>query len=368
MANATITAPTGTQVGNFTVGITFDVGIIDFTASKLSVTAVSGNGITGLKFAILPDTDMNSATYNVSFELPEDVIGALQIAISGMVTRVGGSQPEGVMANALTVTYNNITNVTVAFGTVVYRDDGVIVVPVTFGENVIADAKSIFSITRVSGDTLEGVRYALIGENTDYELIFQVPPDRSGSFRITADGDVFKTGTQIWDNMIVSPKTLSYNTAVPKVKTYDIPEAYVHGEVFDVIFEFDTDCTVNNPIAFFGDLNATYLDFFIFEGADLGNPPNLYRKVDDVFPMLPLPASLGNDWTQTDLQTTEATLYLLRWNAVNAAAEGIFNITMKPGFVRGPVRLPIVGPTGDYIDDGDGNYVTDGNDNYIGRS
>lgn len=257
------------------------------------------------------------------------------------------------------------TNAT--FGTVEYRDGGIVALPLTFAENVIVPAKTVFEITQVSGDALAGITYYLVGENTDYEAVFKIPQDRSGSFRISANGDVLKTATGIWDNVIMQPKTVDYSTAVPKLKNYDIPEYYVRNVRFYVIFQFDTDCTVNDPITFFGDDNANYLDFFIFEGADLGTP-NLYRKIDDVYPTLPLPASLGTDWTQADLQSTEATIYLLRWDAVNGSAEGIFNITIKPGFVLGPVTLPIVGPTGDYIDDGDGNYVTDGNENYIGRS
>ena len=32
-----------------------------------------------------------------------------------------------------------------------------------------------------------------------------------------------------------------------------------------------------------------------------------------------------------------ATIYLMRWNPVQAGAEGIFNMTLKPGAFRGPV-------------------------------
>lgn len=361
MANATIQSLTQTQTANFSIAVMFPNGAVTgLEKTDINLRARTENGITGVDFSITGTQP--TANFTLMFTLPSNAQGSFEISITGMVTPQGGSTPEAVMSNSVVVHYDTTGNVTVTFGTVEYRDGGEIAVPVTFGEAVVANAKTVFPITHVSGDDLAGIEYYLLGENTAYELVFTVPPDRSGRFQVAANGDVLlATGT--WENVMVTAKTVAYNTGVPKLKNYDIPEYYVHTENFNVILQFDTDCTVNNPMTFFDDLNATYLDFFIFEGADLGTP-NLYRKIDDVYPTLPLPASLGTDWTQTDLQTTEATIYLLRWDAVSNSAEGIFNITVKPGFVLGPVKISIK-PTGDYVSDGAGNFLTDGAGNFI---
>lgn len=336
MANATFMPPlTGTQDGNFTVGITFNVELTDFTADKLSVTSVSGNGITGVTWAVLPDHDMNSATYNVAFQLPEDVKGSLQIDITGMVTREGSSRPEAVVADAVTVAYDNITNVTAEFGDVVYDDGGEIVVPVTFGENVVVPSKTVFPISHVRGDALAGIEYVLLGKGTAYKLVFTVPPDRKGAFRISGNGDVLKTVSAVWDNIVITNTggniEVDYDTSVPELKRFDIPADYTPGEKFDVILQLDTPSTVSPAPT-----GGMFLDHFIFEGADLGTP-NLYRKTDGTYPQPPIAADLGTDWTQDKLTTENATIYLLRWDPVVGNPEGIFNLTIRPGAFRGPV-------------------------------
>ena len=227
-------------------------------------------------------------------------------------------------------------NVTATFGDIKYRENGVIGVPVTFGEAVIANAKTIFRITHVSGDPLQGIDYRLVGKNTAYALVFAVPPDRSGRFQITAKGEVL-LATGSWDNVVASALDVDYDTSIPRLKDYDIPADYTAGEIFDVILQFDTEVTFNDAATHFGDMNATWRDFFVFEGAQIGGPPNLYRKTNNTYPTLPLAEDLGTDWTQADLTTEEATIYLLRWDSVQSGAEGIFNLTLKPNAVRGPV-------------------------------
>ena len=157
-----------------------------------------------------------------------------------------------------------------------------------------------------------------------------MPPDRSGSFQVAANGDVL-LATGIWDNVVVATSApISYNTTVPQLVDYDIPENYTPGEGFDVLLLYQTKST----------LAATPLDALIFEGADLGTP-NLYRHTDATLaalPMQPLPETLGADWETDNLDTTDATVYLLRWDTVDMAATGIFQMTISPGFVRGPVN------------------------------
>lgn len=341
MANATIMPLSGTQQGNFTVGITFDVALTDFTADKLGVTAVSGNGITGVTFVVLPDDDMDSSTYNVAFQLPEDVKGSLEIDITGTVTPVGSNTPEAVVATAITVAYDNITNVPATFGTVDYRDGGKIVVPVTFAENVTVPSKTVFPISHVRGDALAGIAYVLLGKDTDYELVFTVPPDRKGSFRISGNGDVLKTASGIWDNVVVtSPKTVAYDTRVPRIVDYDIPENYTHGAKFDVRIALNVPATGWHA-------NNTITEIFIEEGARLGTPTP-YKWTGNTAP--DFNTAVPDDLTGTDWQVLatppgghagtwhgeEGQYFLIRYAKVDANATGIFNLTLRENALRGP--------------------------------
>ena len=369
--NATLLPPDGTHTGNFSVSISMNQNITGFTKTDISLTAVSGNGVTGVDFTL---TGSNNS-YILTFTLPANASGSFSIAITGTVTRAGQSTPETVTGNIPTIRYDTRGAVQTRFGTVAYREGGVVAVPVTFGEIVIAPAKSIFAVKHVSGDALTDIEYRLIGKNTAFELIFEIPPDRSGSFKVTANGDVFKVASSTWDPVVITPahKDIAYDTRVPVLENYDIPSNYTPGAVFDVILQYDLACTVNNPIDFFGDDDATYLDFFIFEGADLGTP-NLYRKTDDTYPTLPIGTVSDTDktppvadWTQQHLQVTPATIYLLRWHAVNANATGVFDVTIKEGFVRGPTRDPQrPAQERNYLGDGSGNFLGDGKGNFIG--
>ena len=362
---ANITAPAGTQSGNFNVTVTFASAVEDFTAADITIAAVSGNGITGVTF----DVTGSGMTYNVPFQLPEDVSGSLQIRITGQVTVSGVS--ESVTATARTVAYDNITSVAATFGTVAYRDNGVLAVPVTFAKAVLAPAKSIFQITRGSGDALTDMRYRLVGEGTAYELIFEIPPDRNGRFRIACDGDVLQKGTLLWDNIACSQKTVTYDTRVPFIENYDIPASYVHGEKFDVVLQFNVPVTFISPKEKFGSDDATYLDHFIFEGADLGLP-TLYRKKNNTYPTGDIgtvsdtdPAPPTADWGDPST-VIPSEIYLLRYAQVNTSAVGIFNITLKAASVRGPSGALPPAQERNYLADGSGHFLGDGNGNYLG--
>lgn len=223
-------------------------------------------------------------------------------------------------------------------GTVEYRENGGIAVPVTFPENVIAPSKSIFEIKYVSGDALTDIEYRLVGQDTAFAVVIEMPLDRKGRFQIAANGDVLKVSSGGWENVVVTAKNVDYNTSVPDYKKYD--EDFTPNVKFDVILQLDTEVTLTNPVTYFGSDDATYLDFFLFEGAAF-SLPNIYRKTNNMYPTLPI-ANFSNingneDWTNTNLQTEETTIYLLRWSAVGVTTEPIFAITIKPGLFSGPV-------------------------------
>lgn len=357
MANATISPIAATQTGPFQANITFDVGVIDFAAATLSVTAVSGNGITGVTFAVLPDHDMDSRTYNVSFELPSNVEGQLRIAISGMVTREGASSPEGVMANDIVVHYDTTENIAVTFGEIDYRDAGIIVLPLTFAENVIAPSKTVFPVTRVSGADVSDMAYYIVGEDADYELIFDVPSDRAGSFSVGAEGYVLKASSGVRDNVVnsqaLADRTISYSTIEPRIVDYEIPANYTLGVPLHVLVEYNIPVTGWN-------LNNVY-EIFLFEGAKLGqgtpykwigaNPPDIHAPVtgelsmDKNFigtdwkkltqPLASLPKTAENGFDGDIWHGEEGQYFLIRFD--NPQEVGIFNMTPREGRVRGPI-------------------------------
>ncbi|MCY3744531.1 MAG: hypothetical protein OXH00_26235 [Candidatus Poribacteria bacterium] len=352
--NATITAPSGTQPGNFTVNITLEVSVTDLTAATLTVTPVSGNGITGVMFEVLPDDDMNSATHNVMFQLPEDVKGSLQVAITGMVTREGSSTPEAVVSTPVTVAYDNITTISVAFGTVDYRDSGVVVLPVTFGENVIAPSKTIFQFSDPSSNAGDGIlgiaAYYLVGEDAAYALVVHIAEEKQGRFVVSADGYALKASSGVWDNVVVAtPKTVSYGTIVPRIVDYEIPANYDLGTPVDVLVAF-------NVLVTGWHVNNTLTEIFIEEGVRLGtalpykwtgtSPPDIHAA---------MPADLtGTDWTllatppagdptpnqngfDTDGQWhgEEGQYFLIRFP--DPQNTGILNLTLRENAVRGPI-------------------------------
>ena len=165
-------------------------------------------------------------------------------------------------------------------------------------------------------------------------MIVAVPQDRSGRFSVDLAGSVFKRTDSEYDQVSATAVTVDYDTRVPFIEDYDVPASFTPGESFDVILQFNVPVTFVDPVDKFGSPDATFLDHFIFEGADLGTP-NLYRKLDDTYPDLPIPDL--SEWSNMDLTTEEATLYLMRFDPVSESAAGAFNLTLKEGSVKGPV-------------------------------
>ena len=349
MANATITAPTTIQNGS-TVSVTLDVAIAALADANIQLTGRTENGASGVTFTI----SGTGTNWTLTFAVPATSEGSFEIRIVGMVTQTAsGSMPEGVMSDSAIVHYDTTSGVTATLGAVEYRDGGVIAVPVAFGENVIAPSKSIFEITHVSGDALTAIVYRLIGAGTAFALIFEIPPDRKGRFEIGAKGDVFKVASSVWDNVKATPKTISYNTIVPRLVDYDIPENYTPGANFDVRIAYNVQVT--------GLSDNNVHQVFLLEGAaDMMGTPTPYKWTGDSPPDfdVAVPEDLtGTDWQQlqsppADVPTTaenefdangfwhgaanEGQYFLIRW-VVQENTSGIFSMTPRDGTVRGPV-------------------------------
>ena len=243
--------------------------------------------------------------------------------------------------------------VNATFGTVEYRENGEIGVPVTFGENVVA-GKSIVEIARVSGDTLTGLEYRLVGSGTDFSVIISVPPDRSGRFSLNLAGSVFKRTDSTWDTATATAvKNVDYSTVVPRIVDWDIPADYTPGETFDVRVAY------NVKVTGLSDNNVQQV--FLLEGAaDTMGTPTPYKWTGDTAPdfEVPVPEDLTEtDWQQLKLPpanvpitaendfdengfwhgaANEGQYFMVRWT-VQENTTGIFSMTPRDGTVRGPI-------------------------------
>ena len=238
-------------------------------------------------------------------------------------------------------------------GTAEYRENGGIAVPVTFPENVIAPSKSIFEITYVSGDALTDIEYRLVGQNTAFEVVIEMPLDRKGSFQIAANGDVLKVSNGVWENVVIPPITVNYGTRVPRLVDYDIPANYTPGKNFDVRIAY------NVRVTGLSDNNVHQV--FLLEGAaDTMGTPTPYKWIGDTPPdfEVAVPDDLtGTDWQQLQSPpagvpitaendfdengfwhgaANEGQYFLIRWT-VQEGTTGIFSMTSRSGTVRGTI-------------------------------
>lgn len=335
---ATLTPPHTPQTGAFNIPVVFTESVTGFEKADVSLTALTGNGVTGVNFTMTG----SGTAYTLAFTVPTNAQGGFQIEIPGSVTVSGENSPKAVTVTPVTVYYDTTSNVIIAqgFGEPQYNDAGEIVVPFTFSENVVAPFKSVFPVTWVSGDPVEAIAYSIIGENTAYELVFTVPPNRSGRFRISAVGDVFKLASREWDNVVATPKVVAYATTVPELIDWEVPAAYARNQKFRILLAFNTVVTGWH-------LNNTLTEVWIEEGAYIGTPTP-YKWIGNPPPDIhaEVPDTLPNDWQQLaappDAHSGEwhgesGQYFLIDWT-VSVDPQGAFNLTLRPDNVlRGPV-------------------------------
>ena len=268
--------------------------------------------------------------------------------------------------------------VNASFGTVEYRENGVIAVPLTFAESVIAPSKSIVQFGTVSGDDLSGIVYRLVGSGTAFTVVITVPPERKGELRLSMLGSVLKVGTGVWDTVTATAVTVAYGTIVPRIVDVDVPASYALGSPVDIMIGYNivvTGWNANNTI--------TDPGIFELEGANLGTSsaykwvgspsqpdfevlrgmmPNIRDEDDDQYNATennealrtlgwepldpppggnPTPGMNGFDNSDPPIWHGESGQYfLIRFSDPQQA--GTFNLRERVGIVRGPVKRVFV--------------------------
>ena len=425
MPNAQISQPPGIQVGNFSIPLSLPEAVSGLTNANLNATAVDGNGITGVVFAVMG----RGANYNITVTLPAAVTGRFRLALQGSVTVTSSGVTEALESDTITIQYDTASVVTATWGDIDYGYDGVVTLPIMFGEGIELLHKSDFTIETVverndAGEVkysqpaglvsdvsvnalislvlqpFQGVGpitiknskvgagvYEVVGTDEKgtpqteeltfaaddspdangsvakttvnnyvdglrirvttafpgtseadatkaeivrvdavpivwevierywlsqdtrngnlvnprtFKLHFQLLPDIIGAFTVDLTGYVYKTASTIRDDVQIAAKQVRYDTTVPQVTNQRIFRDFQTGRV-DWVVQYNTPCTLNDPILALGHADAQPGDFLDYTQSDLDNPPNIYRKMGDTsddFPSEPLNEDLDAEvWT-----------------------------------------------------------------------
>ena len=223
MINANITNYISTHIGNFNINIAFADDVTNFAVSDITFKAVSGNGITGVSFA-LSGTD---ADYMVAVTVPTNKGGAFSVDITGQVTVNGSSQ--AVVATVRTFRYDTIFDVAAGFGNLTYTDDGDITLPITYDEDVLWFDKSDLQFTQIAGAGLYDMEYVLIGDDDSYKAIFSGALNTWGAFLIDITGEVVKADDLVREIVNTDPKLISYNKLQPVIDDLGAPSKTADG-------------------------------------------------------------------------------------------------------------------------------------------
>ena len=342
MANAVLSTPVGTKIGTFIVNVSIDpsTGIDE---SDFVLRGLRENGIAGVGFEL---SDITANTdFNLSFTLPDNKEGSFSVEMTGMVTPQGSSIPEAVTSNTLEIVYDTTANVSMTLGEPRYEENGVIIVPITFVEAVIAPSKTIFDVKRVKEEedsdgpadpSLDGIAYAIFrkGESdTDFDLVLTVPPDHpSRRLRIETVGDVLKASTGVWDNVIATPITVPYLPIVPKPEDFEFKGDYRHGKPYMVRVKFNTRVTgwhQNNTLTR-AEREDEAPSVWINEGAELGMMPTPYKWNS----MTPL--------TDADFHGDEPLISVVTQGnslAMNVAVDAVHILNIDEFFGVGPIEI-----------------------------
>ena len=207
MPNAIIETLDEIQKANFDLDIAFDEAV-DFDSTHLRLHKLRDNGTKDVEVTI---SGMGS-DFTLDFTLPDMKIGAFAVSIGGMIIKTVGSQmvSESLTSNVVFIAYDTTdTKIKLDYGEIQYRQNNEIILPATFNENVVVLAKTTFFVRHVSGN-IDGVQYIILGENKEFELVFDVPATQKGSFQVDPSGQILKVDTMTHHNIIGTPKLIPF--------------------------------------------------------------------------------------------------------------------------------------------------------------
>ena len=324
--------------------ITFAGDVTLFDETDITLTAVDGNGITGVTFTV---TQQTPSTYSINFTLPSDAEGEFSVQATGMVLLDGATIEQAINANPSQPIVHYDTSIAVAatWGTPDYTvddEDGQIAIPITFASGVVIEDLSVFQVTPVSpltDDDLRELDFSLSKtSDTDWTLTLTFPLDLDGDVEVDITGEVFKITSMVNDSVTISALTLTVNTLIPEVIRRVQLGTYTHGEMYDVIWRLNVEVEFYDPRQLFNNPSATEQNFFVFSGAQLGTPM-VYVYTNTGFPSLPLPETLSADWEllfKMNASTPPSSVLLMRYSDVPDTAVGATLVEVKNGVYYNP--------------------------------
>ena len=303
MINANITNYIDTHIGSFPINITFAEAVTDFTLGDITLTAQNGNGLTGITYA-LTGTD---ATYILSVNVPPDVEGAFTFAITGTVNIDG--TPHNVIATSRTFRYDTVFNVPTTFGDPQHDPASPqIVLPITFGEDVLWFDKSDLQVQHIAGAPAHQMDYYVRGQNANYEAVFTPDIDTWGAFSVDITGEVVKEANLVREIVNAHPTLIAYSTLTPTISNIGTP--YKTADDWWNIY-----ITFKYPVIGFGIHSIiTGIDYersFIYRGTALDVPPDAPPppfSADYDYVQAQQQHCVG-DWVSVDLQSAEDARY-----------------------------------------------------------
>ena len=323
-----------TQTANFQFMIVLTImGELDRSSFSLANVIVSAPGVTAVAGSGTDHTYNIGDGRTVALSLSSDGEGGnFAIDVSGLPSEMSGSFTVGVTGNVMvdsasdmlsgaakTINYDTLTSLGASFGTVEYRDGGVIAIPVTFAFDVIAPSKTIFDITRVSGDDIEDFEYYIVGQDTAYELIMVLPVGLKGRVSVGVSGTVFKEFSGTYDTVSATAIEFNYNMKLPTFSV-EIPPR-LQGGINDFFYDFE------ELVFNFDSSKISVL------GSNL--TPSIYRAVaTDTRPAAARTLS-SSDWVlAADAHTEHARFYLFRFDVPSSAVRGGLNILWNAGAIQ----------------------------------
>ena len=326
MANATIQSLTETQTGNFGLEVSFGESVGGFDKTDVDLRALTENGITGIDYTI--SGNQPGTNFILMFTVPDARKGSFELSITGTVTPESGSSPEGVMANSVVIVYDTIAYITATFGTHEDRDDGTIVVPVTFAEDVIIVPKTIFNLTGVGEVDVSDAYFRINGEGKAYYITIEIR-GKAGEFILSGAGNVLKADQITYAPIKMADKRIPFNNIEPEITETRVSGSVKETQVLNILVAFNTEITgwhQNNTIGVPDRLAPGIPDgVFQFRGANLGTP-SPYKWIDDDPPNLDTAVPAAADELK-DIDELNQLLLSHHWQLLAAPPEG----TPTPG-------------------------------------